>query len=279
MARGSVSDGSVKCPNCGAKLREGYTRCPRCRAPLEPSVVPDDPQRSRRLIGLTVAIVLLFAGVLLFLWYSGRSREASPPPAASTPVADAAGSAPLEAEFLEWGPPAGSPELEKEAEQQRAEVSANPKNSEALGRLGRTQLLAGRNSEAVAAFQAAVEADPQSWEYPFGLAHAQWRLGLRDECIASLRQAQRLAPESVAIAHNLGVALHRRGQDDQAIEEFKKAAAFSEAEPGVRLGLAVSHDKLGNYAEAVAAYKAFLELEPASPLAERVKGRIAQLGG
>ncbi|MGH9309424.1 MAG: tetratricopeptide repeat protein [Vicinamibacterales bacterium] len=274
-----MSDAPVKCPNCGAKLREGHTRCPRCRAPLEPSVTPDNPQRSRRLLGLTAALVLLFAGVLLFVWYSGRSRESSPPAAASTPVADAAGAAPLEAEFLEWSPPAGSPGLEEEAEQLRAEVSANPKNSEALGRLGRTQLLAGRNSEAVAAFQAAVEADPQSWEDLFGLAHAQWRLGLQDECIGSLRQAQRLAPESVAVVHNLGVALPRRGHDDLAVGEFKKAAVLSEAEPGVRLGLAVSHDKLGNYAEAVAAYKAFLELEPASPRAERVKGRVAQLGG
>jgi cytochrome c-type biogenesis protein CcmH/NrfG len=274
-----VSEAPVKCPNCGAKLREGYARCPRCRASLEPAVTPDDPRRSRLLIRLTSAIVVLFAGVVLVLWYSGPSGESESPPAASVPVAGAAGSAPLEPEFLEWSPPAVSPGLEKEVEQLRAEVSTSPKDGDALGRLGRAQLMAGRNSEAIAAFQAAVDVDPQSWQHLFGLAHAQWRQGLQDECVASLRQAQRLAPESIAVTHNLAVALHRGGQYALAVEEFRNAAVLSGTEPGVRLGLAVSHDKLGNYAEAVAAYKAFLELEPASPLADRVKGRIAQLGG
>jgi tetratricopeptide (TPR) repeat protein len=277
-----VNDAPIICPNCGAKTSAGRTRCPRCRGELAPAEAAVDSRRSQRLLGITVGIVLVFAAVLFFLWYSGRPEPSvRTPHNTGTAGPGPAGSASLEPEFLEWHPAASASaaELLAAMEQQRAAVRANPEDASLLSDLGRTQLEAGQNAGAVGSLQAAAAASPASSEYRFLLARAQCALARWDECITSLREAQRLAPEELPIVHNLAVALHRRGIDDVAVEEFKRAQEISESEPAVRLGLGVSQDRLGNVAEAIAAYQEFLRLDPLSPQGPRVKARIAELGG
>lgn len=277
-----MNDAPIICPNCGAKSSAGRTRCPRCRGELAPAEAPVDSRRSQRLLGITAGIILLFAAVLFFLWYSGGPGPSVDAPGdAGTTGPASAGSTTIEPGFLEWHPAASASaaELEAALEQQRAVAAANPKDGTALSNLGRTQLEAGKTADAVASLQAAADASPESSEYRFLLARAQCALARWDECITSLREAQRLAPEELSIVHNLAVALHRRGIDDVAVEEFKRAQEISESEPAVRLGLGVSQDRLGNVAEAIAAYQEFLRLDPLSPQAPRVKARIAELGG
>jgi uncharacterized paraquat-inducible protein A len=68
-----VSDVPINCPNCGAKVSAGRDRCPRCRAVLRADEPAHNPKHSQRLMAITAVLILLFAAVLLFLWYSGPS--------------------------------------------------------------------------------------------------------------------------------------------------------------------------------------------------------------
>jgi tetratricopeptide (TPR) repeat protein len=272
---------AVKCPNCGAKISAEHARCPRCRAVMAAPDPAIASQRSRRLMITTIGLVLVFGAGLLFLWYTGRSGSSSAPAETDTTASGtrAAGST-LEPEFLEWAGSSGGaqPELQKKLEEAKRAAADSPKDGNALRNLGRIQLQLRNGTDAIASFQAASDVDPQSSEYRFALAEAQCGLARWDECINSLRDARKLAPEHAALSHNLGVALHRRGVDDVAVDEFKKARELASGQPLTVLGLAVSYDKLGRSADAVEAYQEFLRLAPASPLAEKIRVRLSQLG-
>jgi uncharacterized paraquat-inducible protein A len=65
-----VSEIPINCPNCGAKVSAGRDRCPRCRATLRAAEPVNDPKHSQRLMAITAILIVLFAAILLFLWYS-----------------------------------------------------------------------------------------------------------------------------------------------------------------------------------------------------------------
>jgi tetratricopeptide (TPR) repeat protein len=239
-------------------------------------------QRSQRLMIITIVLVLVFGAVLLFLWYTGSPESSSSTPAATDATASGARTTgdTIEPEFLAWAGSSGGapPELQNKLEEAKKVAAENSKDGNALLNLGRIQLQLGSGTDAIASFQSASDADPQSSEYRFALAQAQCGLARWDECINSLRDARKLAPENAAISHNLGVALHRRGVDDVAVDEFRKARELASGQPATVLGLAVSCDKLGRSADAVEAYREFLRLAPASPVAEKIRVRVSQLG-
>jgi uncharacterized paraquat-inducible protein A len=65
-----VSETPINCPNCGAKISAGRDRCPRCRHVLRAQPPAKDPRHSQKLMAITAVIILVFAAILLFLWYS-----------------------------------------------------------------------------------------------------------------------------------------------------------------------------------------------------------------
>lgn len=270
-----MSDEPIKCPSCGAKVSGGRERCPRCRALL---AVPTEsaPQHNPKLMLITAGLVLAFALGIFYLWYVDRPESVSN----ATPAPAAARSTELEPEFLEWTAPAAgaSSEVQQSLDLYKKQLADNPKDADVLANLGRAQFQLGQANDAIASFQSAADAAPEAPQHRFQLAQVQCTLARWDECITTLRDARRLAPDHLAAAHNLAVALHKRGVDDVAVEEFKRARELSSQEPAVVLGLAVSQDKLGRSTEAADAYQEFIRLAPSSPLADKARARITQLG-
>ena len=65
----------INCPSCGVKISPGRERCPRCRAVLTGPDPAATPKHSQKLMAISAILILLFAAILLFLWYSGPSSS------------------------------------------------------------------------------------------------------------------------------------------------------------------------------------------------------------
>jgi uncharacterized paraquat-inducible protein A len=67
-----VSVRAIICPNCGAKTSAERSRCPRCRAELRPAPVAEaGTQHSKRMLMIASILLLAFAALITYLWYTG----------------------------------------------------------------------------------------------------------------------------------------------------------------------------------------------------------------
>ena len=68
-----MSAAAINCPNCGAKVSAERSRCPRCRAELRPAKkVESGPAHNRQLMLVTAILLLVFAAVIMYLWYTSE---------------------------------------------------------------------------------------------------------------------------------------------------------------------------------------------------------------
>jgi tetratricopeptide (TPR) repeat protein len=295
---------AIVCGECGSKFRADRERCPRCRAyvtRLDPNAAPAAIAASgRRLQRMAAAIMGAFVLLLAVLWLvrdhaprqvnvparpadlAAGPRSAEPP--APMPVAEGAAAAPPgRPPFLaaagEGTLAYGAGDYEMALQRFQAAVEQNPDDAESLSNLGQVLVKLGRTAEAVPYFDRAVQILPTRWAYQFNLARAQGLLGNWDQAIATYRRAQELFPNDYATTFNLALALHKRGDETGAVEEYRKAVELNPDDPSFRLALATSQERLNNRAEAAAAYQEYLRLWPEGPDADKVKARIALLGG
>ena len=73
------------------------------------------------------------------------------------------------------------------------------------------------------------------------------------------------------------MALHKKGEDAAAISEFEKATTLAPGEASGQLSLAICLEKTGRISEALRSYRRFLEIEPGSPDAEKLKAYVETL--
>ena len=102
-----------------------------------------------------------------------------------------------------------------------------------------------RPADALPHFDQALSLIPNRWAYHFNRARALSLLDRWDDAIASYRQAQSLFPDDYATAFNLGRAFDHQGRGREAAESYRN----------------------------------YLRLAPDAPDAEKVRTRLAQLGG
>ena len=136
----------------------------------------------------------------------------------------------------------------------------------ALPSLADALLLAGRNAEAVGAFEAILRLGPRELFAHRALVVAMRAGGRDDAAVAGHREAARLDPNSATGYWNLGNALRGGERLDAAIIAYEEAVRLDgDREGAALLALGEVLFRAGRYDEAVATHKALVRYGPDDP--------------
>jgi tetratricopeptide (TPR) repeat protein len=142
-------------------------------------------------------------------------------------------------------------------------------------RMGEAYDLAGRNDEAINAYQQAVAAKPDSAGYYNNLGNVLARAGKIDEAKAAYSKSAELDPTNAALAwRNFGISLYQAGRMAEAVEPLQKATTLDPKNPqgwyllGACLVASAEYKQVGDKMEVtlkpgtVEAYQKAMELDP-----------------
>jgi len=158
---------------------------------------------------------------------------------------------------------------------QKAAAEKDPNQHIIWAKLAEAYDLAGRNDDAINAYQQAITAKPDVSGYYNNLGNVQARSGKVDEARASYTKSAELDPPNAATAwRNFGISLYNAGRLKEAVEPLKKASELDSKNPQVwyLLGAALvgsmetkkNGDKLEFVIQpgTVEAYQKAVELDP-----------------
>lgn len=158
---------------------------------------------------------------------------------------------------------------------QQAAGEKDPNKHIIWAKLAESYDLAGRNDEAINAYQQAITAKPDVPGYYNNLGNVQARSGKIDEARASYTKSAELDPPNAATAwRNFGISLYNAGRLKEAVEPLKKASEIDpkSAQTWYLLGAALvgtmetkkNGDKLEFIIQpgTVEAYQKAVELDP-----------------
>jgi tetratricopeptide (TPR) repeat protein len=158
-------------------------------------------------------------------------------------------------------------------------------------RMGEAYDLAGRNDEAINAYQQAIAAKPDNPSYYNNLGNILGRTGKIDEARAAYTKSAELDPPNAAMAwRNFGISLYQAGRMVEAIEPLKKATEIDpkNAQAWYLLGACMVADPsiyktVGDKIEVtpkpgtIEAYQKAIELDPSGPWGTQAKQGLEQL--
>jgi tetratricopeptide (TPR) repeat protein len=158
---------------------------------------------------------------------------------------------------------------------QQAASEKDPNKHLIWAKLGESYDLAGRNDDAINAYQQAVTAKPDVPGYYNNLGNVQARAGKIDDARASYTKSAELDPANAATAwRNFGISLYNAGKLKEAVEPLKKASELDSKNPqvwyllGAALVGSMETKKNGDKLEfiiapgTVEAYQKAVELDP-----------------
>jgi len=158
-------------------------------------------------------------------------------------------------------------------------------------RMGEAYDLAGRNDEAINAYQQAIAAKPDNPSYYNNLGNILGRTGKIDEARAAYTKCAELDPPNAAMAwRNFGISLYQAQRMVEAIEPLKKATELDpkNAQAWYLLGACMVADPsiyktVGDKIEVtpkpgtIEAYQKAIELDPNGPWGTQAKQGLEQL--
>jgi tetratricopeptide (TPR) repeat protein len=158
-------------------------------------------------------------------------------------------------------------------------------------RMGEAYDLAGRNDEAINAYQQAITAKPDNPSYYNNLGNILGRTGKIDEARAAYTKSAELDPPNAAMAwRNFGISLYQAGRMVEAIEPLKKATELDpkNAQAWYLLGACMVADPsiyktVGSKIEVtpkpgtIEAYQKAIDLDPNGPWGTQAKQGLEQL--
>ena len=158
-------------------------------------------------------------------------------------------------------------------------------------RMGEAYDLAGRNDEAINAYQQAIAAKPDNPSYYNNLGNILGRTGKIDEARAAYAKCAELDPPNAAMAwRNFGISLYQAQRMVEAIEPLKKATELDpkSAQAWYLLGACMVADPsiyktVGSKIEVtprpgtIEAYQKAIELDPNGPWGTQAKQGLEQL--
>jgi tetratricopeptide (TPR) repeat protein len=180
------------------------------------------------------------------------------------------------------------------AEFQQAEKIApekDPNHHLFWARMGEAYDVAGRNDEAIKAYQQAIAAKPESSSYYNNLGNVLARAGKIDDARAAYTKSAELDPPNAAMAwRNFGISLYSANRMVEAIEPLQKATQIDpkNAQSWYLLGACMVADPsiyktVGDKIEVtprpgtVEAYQKAIELDPNGPWGAQAKQGLEQL--
>jgi tetratricopeptide (TPR) repeat protein len=169
-------------------------------------------------------------------------------------------------------------------EAQKAAPEKDPNLHLFWARMGEAYDLAGRNDEAINAYQQAVAAKPDNASYYNNLGNLLARAGKIDEARAAYSKSAELDPANAGMAwRNFGISLYQVSRMQEAVEPLQKA---TQADPksaqgwyllGACLVASADYKQVGDKLEVtlkpgtVEAYQKAIELDPNGPYGQQAK--------
>ena len=169
-------------------------------------------------------------------------------------------------------------------EAQKAATEKDPNQHLFWARMGEAYDLAGRNDEAINAYQQAVAAKPDSAGYHNNLGNVLARAGKIDEAKAAYSKSAELDPANAGLAwRNFGISLYQAGRMAEAVEPLQKATTIDPKNAqgwyllGACLVASAEYKQVGDKMEVtlkpgtVEAYQKAIELDPNGPYGAQAK--------
>jgi tetratricopeptide (TPR) repeat protein len=143
----------------------------------------------------------------------------------------------------------------------RLRLHDDPRDAEALGRLGRIHSSLGEIEPALAYLRRALEVDPGSWLPHFEAGLALARARRNEEAVVEFRAALAIEPSIVEVHNNLAAASLAIGRTDQAREALESAHRMQPDSAEITTNLAVVFEREGRLDRALALYGEALRLD------------------
>jgi tetratricopeptide (TPR) repeat protein len=169
-------------------------------------------------------------------------------------------------------------------EAQKAAPEKDPNMHVFWARMGEAYDVAGRNDEAINAYQQAIAAKPDNAGYYNNLGNVLARAGKIDDAKAAYTKSAELDPTNAALAwRNFGISLYQVGRMQDAVEPLQKA---TQADPknaqgwyllGACLVASADYKQVGDKMEVtlkpgtVEAYQKAIDLDPNGPYGQQAK--------
>lgn len=174
---------------------------------------------------------------------------------------------------------------------QKAAPEKDPNQNLFWARLGEAYDLAGRNDEAINAYQQAIAAKPDNAGYYNNLGNLLARTGKIDEAKAAYTKSAELDPANAGLAwRNFGISLYQANRMTEAIEPLKKATEIDakNAQGWYLLGTCMVADPsiyktqgdkitVTPMPGTVEAFQKAIELDPNGPIGAQAKQGLEQL--
>jgi tetratricopeptide (TPR) repeat protein len=176
-------------------------------------------------------------------------------------------------------------------EAQKAAGEKDPNQHLFWARMGEAYDLAGRNDEAINAYQQAVALKPDNAGYYNNLGNLLARTGKIDDAKAAYTKSAELDPQQAALAwRNFGISLYQAGRMTEAIEPLQKATQMDpkNAQGWYLLGTCMVADpsiykQVGDKIEVTPkpgtaeAFQKAIDLDPNGPIGAQAKQGLEQL--
>jgi tetratricopeptide (TPR) repeat protein len=175
-------------------------------------------------------------------------------------------------------------------EAQKAAPEKDPNLHLFWARMGEAYDLAGRNDEAINAYQQAVTLKPDNAGYYNNLGNVLARVGKIDEARAAYTKSAELDPPGAALAwRNFGISLYQAQRMTEAVEPLKKATDIDPKNAqtwyllGACLVASADYKQVGDKMEVtlkpgtVEAYQKAIELDPNGPWGKQAKEGLDQV--
>jgi tetratricopeptide (TPR) repeat protein len=169
-------------------------------------------------------------------------------------------------------------------EAQKAAPEKDPNIHLFWARMGEAYDLAGRNDEAINAYQQAVAAKPDNAGYNNNLGNVLARAGKIDEARAAYSKSAELDPANAGLAwRNFGISLYQAGRMQEAVEPLQKATQVDPKNAqgwyllGACLVASADYKTVGDKMEVtlkpgtVEAYQKAVELDPNGTYGQQAK--------
>ena len=123
-----------------------------------------------------------------------------------------------------------------------------------------------------------VKKDPKNLSAWEELGNLYFDSGQPKEAIEAYKEYLAIRPDNPDVRTDMGIMYRALGDFDRAIEEFKKAAQSDpkHAKSRYNTGIVLLHDK-GNVKGAIQAWEEYLEADPSSDRARRVRAQMENL--
>ena len=175
-------------------------------------------------------------------------------------------------------------------EAQKAAPEKDPNVHLFWARMGEAYDLAGRNDEAINAYQQAVAAKPDNASYYNNLGNVLGRTGKIEEAKAAYSKSAELDPPNAALAwRNFGISLYQAGRMTEAVEPLQKSASIDPKNAqtfyllGACLVASADYKQVGDKMQVtlkpgtVEAYQKAIDLDPNGPWGTQAKQGLEQV--